>query len=316
MNPSLKALQAFEAAARTGSFVAAARELSVTSAAVSQLVRSLERQIGRELFVRQHRGVVPSEAGHEILPRLHAAFEELDSVSRQLAGTTLPVRLTVSVPPSIASGWLARRVASFVEGTRALDIALRSDDDPVSFERDRIDIRMSYGRFHYRGRNTSELLLDAVHPVCSPAFLERHGPIDTVEALSRVPLVHTDWGPASATFPSWRTWFEAAGLPLDERRPPRGPLANSSKVALDLAISGLGVALVQGLLAAGPVGRGTLVVTSGHALTLAQPYCLTIAESSLEREVVTRFGAWFRDECAASVGRMTRVAAAARPASS
>ena len=50
--PSLKGLQAFEAAARTGSFAAAAEELSVSAAAVSQLIRTVEEQIGRKLFHR------------------------------------------------------------------------------------------------------------------------------------------------------------------------------------------------------------------------------------------------------------------------
>ena len=309
MTPSLKALQALETTARTGSFVAAGRELSVTPAAVSQLVRSLERQIGRELFVRAGRGVVPSEAGREVLPRLHAVFEELATVSHQLAGTSMPTRLTVSVPPSIASGWLSRRIAGFVSMSRSLDISLRSDDDPVYFERDGIDIRMSYGRFDYRGQRTSEVLLDAIHPVCSPLFLERHGPFERPEALIEHPLVHTDWGPSAATFPSWDRWFESAGIAASERHLPRGLQVNSSKVAVDLASEGLGVALVQGLLAAAPLERGQLVVAFPHALTLAHPYCLTLFERGLDRDPTIRFDAWFRDECATSVARATRFAA-------
>ena len=308
MNPSLKSLQAVEAAARTGSFSAAAVELSVTPAAVGQLVRSLEERIGRRLFVRVARGVVPSEAAHEVLPRLRAVFAELDTLSRELVGTAPRTPLTVSVPTSIASGWLGRRVAAFAAapGTPALDISIRSDDDPVFFERDRIDVRMSYGPFHYRARETREVLLDAVYPVCSPAFLARHGPRLALADLADVPLVHTDWGPAAATFPSWTRFLESAGLAPPARRHPRGSAANSSMVALELAIAGLGVALAQGLLAAEPVSNGALVVPVPHALPLSQPYCLTLADGGLDRDVVVRFDAWFRDECARSVDRMRR----------
>lgn len=314
MGWSLKALQAFEAAARTGSFAAAAHDLSVTPAAVAQLVRSLERQLGRQLFVRVHRGVVPSDAAHEVLPRLHAVFEELDLVCRRLAGTTLPSRLTLSVPTSIASGWLSLHIAAFLATADSLDVSIRSDEDPVAFERDRIDVRMSYGRFHYRGHGTSEVLLDAVYPVCSPGFITRTGPIDALPRLAEVPLVHTDWGPAAATFPSWARWFESAGLDVDFRHARRGPQADSSKVALELAAAGLGVALVQGLLAADAVRRGALVLAFPHALPLAQPYCLTLSEHAMERDVVRRFDAWFRDECAASVRRMEREIGRARAA--
>ena len=50
--PPLNALRAFEAVARAMSFQAAARELSVTPAAVSYQVRQLEEHLGLELFHR------------------------------------------------------------------------------------------------------------------------------------------------------------------------------------------------------------------------------------------------------------------------
>lgn len=75
--PSLRGLQAFEAAARTGSFAAAAEELSVSAAAVSQLIRIVEEQVGRKLFHRANRRVVLSEVGVEMLPRLTMAFQEI-----------------------------------------------------------------------------------------------------------------------------------------------------------------------------------------------------------------------------------------------
>ena len=104
-SPSLKGLQAFEAAARTGSFAAAAEELSVSAAAVSQLIRTVEEQMGRQLFHRVSRKVVLTEAGVEMLPRLTMAFQEIGSVSRELGGDAFRPRLVVSVPPSMAMGW-------------------------------------------------------------------------------------------------------------------------------------------------------------------------------------------------------------------
>ena len=51
----LSALRAFEAAARLGSFKAAAEELAVTPTAVSHQIRALEAQAGLALFERQVR---------------------------------------------------------------------------------------------------------------------------------------------------------------------------------------------------------------------------------------------------------------------
>ncbi len=299
--PSLKGLQALEAAARTGSFAAAARELSVSPAAISQLIRSLEDQVGHKLFYRVNRGITPTEAALEILPRLSAAFEELKYVSNRIAGSGQRSRLTVSVPPSMASGWLSLRIAEFVALHGSVDISLRGEVDPVAFERDRIDIRMSFGGFHYRAHGSREIVTDAVLPVCSPAFMARHGPFDSAESLADLPLIHTDWGPASASIPAWRHWFQAANAAVEPNLA-GGIVVNSSADAVNLAISGLGVALCQGLMAAGPVETGQLLCAFDRSISQQQPYCLTIPQRSASRPVVSTFEDWLTRTCIEAVG--------------
>ena len=66
--PPLNALRAFEASARLGSFVAAAAELRVSPAAVSQQVRNLEQYLDMTLFQRLARGLVLTEQGRDYLP--------------------------------------------------------------------------------------------------------------------------------------------------------------------------------------------------------------------------------------------------------
>ncbi|TIO07471.1 LysR substrate-binding domain-containing protein [Mesorhizobium sp.] len=299
--PSLRGLQAFEAAARCGSFAAAAEELSISAAAVSQLIRTIEDQMGRKLFHRVNRSAVLTDAGREMLPRLTTAFEEIGSVSRELSGAEFRSRLVVSVPPSMAMGWLSTRLASFVASHGAVDISLRGEDDPVSFDRDPIDIRLSYGRSHYRDQATEDIVRDAVYPVCAPLMARGISDLEGAAAFARLPLIHTDWGPTGASFPSWRRWFEAAGIE-SSRASQRGLSANSSRAALDLAISGLGVALAQGVFCAEAVEDGRLVRPVAQALELRQPYCLTIPQRSLRRDVVAAFRQWLIDECLRSVG--------------
>ncbi|MGX8008724.1 LysR substrate-binding domain-containing protein [Mesorhizobium sp. ORM8.1] len=292
--PSLRGLQAFEAAARTGSFAAAADELSVSAAAVSQLIRIVEEQLGRKLFHRVNRRVVLTEAGVEMLPRLTLAFQELGSVARDVGDAFRP-KLVISVPPSMAMGWLSERLAGFVLSHGAADISLRGDDDPVPFDRELIDIRLSYGP-HYREHPTQEIVKDAVYPVCAPELADGiRSP-----ALAGMPLIHTDWGPTGASFPSWRNWFEVAGIE-PARSAQRGLSANSSRAALDLAISGLGVALAQGIYCAQALQDGRLVRPATQSLELRQPYCLTIPERSARRDVVVAFRQWLIGECVRAV---------------
>lgn len=297
--PSLRGLQAFEAAARSGSFAAAAQELSISAAAVSQLIRTIEDQMGRKLFNRVNRRVVLTDAGREILPRLTTAFGEIGSVSRELGGAEFRSRLVVSVPPSMAMGWLSSRLAGFVAAHGAVDISLRGEDDPVSFDRDLIDIRLSYGHSHYRDQATEDIARDAVYPVFAPDLVATNRSLDGT-ALTGLPLIHTDWGPTGASFPSWRNWFEAMGIEPG-RAAQRGLSANSSRAALDLAISGLGVALAQGVYCAEALEDGRLVRPLAQALELRQPYCLTIPERSARRDVVAAFRQWLIEECVRTV---------------
>jgi LysR family transcriptional regulator, glycine cleavage system transcriptional activator len=307
--PSLRALQAFDAAARNGSFAVAARELSVSPAAISQLVRTLEDQVGRKLFHRLNRRVVLTEAGREVLPRLATAFDELRSVSRELSGSDIRPTLVVSVPPSLLMGWLSMRIATFLALHGAVDIALRGEEDPVPFERERIDIRLSYGSAHYREHETLAIASDAVLPLCSPGFLDRHGPFADAGKLLATPLIHTDWGPTAAQYPTWWNWAKAQGLSAG-RELRHGLTVNSSRAALEAAASGVGMVLGQGIYAAEPVKESRLVVALNRPLGLSQPYCLTVPSQSARKPVVSWFRDWFVGEC---TGAVDAFAAGERP---
>ena len=60
-------LDAFFSAVRNKSFSAAARELHITQAALTQRIKGLETDLGVALFVRKPRGVEPTAAGTRLL---------------------------------------------------------------------------------------------------------------------------------------------------------------------------------------------------------------------------------------------------------
>ncbi|RVA74074.1 transcriptional regulator, partial [Mesorhizobium sp. M7A.F.Ca.US.006.04.2.1] len=68
------------------------------------------------------------------------------------------------------------------------------------------------------------------------------------------------------------------------------------------AISGLGVALAQGIYCAEALEDGLLVRPLAQMVELRQPYCLTIPERSARRDVVDAFRQWLIDECRRAVG--------------
>ncbi len=280
--------------------IAASEELGITAAAVSQLIRTLEEQVGRKLFHRTNRRVVLTEAGMDVFPQLLNAFGDLRSVAREFNGGERRSSLVISVAPSVAMGWLSSRLPDFIRSFGPVDVSLRGEDDPVPFERERIDFRLSYGRSHYPQHHVEEIVTDAVYPVCSPAFLAEYRHSISAADMSGTPLIHTDWGPSSAQFPSWRTWFEKVGLTPDNRIQ-RGITANSSMAAIDLACGGLGIVLGQGLFCASMIETGRLVLATTRKIPLANPYCITLPQRSAQRPVVTSFKTWFTQQCMVSV---------------
>ena len=108
--PPLEWVRAFEAAARLGSFTAAAAETGLTQPAVSQRIGQLEKHLGAQLFIRQARTIALTVEGETWLPHVQAALREL-SDSSDLLFSRGRQRLTISASQSVISMWLAPRLS-------------------------------------------------------------------------------------------------------------------------------------------------------------------------------------------------------------
>jgi LysR family glycine cleavage system transcriptional activator len=83
--PPLNALRVFEAAARLGTFSAAAVELAVTQGAVSRQIRLLEDRLGLALFRRAGRRVHLTQEGRDDQATVCAALEKIAAKTAQLS---------------------------------------------------------------------------------------------------------------------------------------------------------------------------------------------------------------------------------------
>ena len=120
--PPLAAIRAFEAAARTENFTAAAAELGMTQAAVSYQVKSLEERLGAPLFVREKGRARLTPLGARLLPALSSAFDAIEAAfaSHREEDESL---LTITTTHTFANTWLAWRLGGFqMEHT---DLAVR-----------------------------------------------------------------------------------------------------------------------------------------------------------------------------------------------
>src|ERR1700754_61753 len=105
MRPSLESLRVLEACVSLGSFARAAERLFITPAAVSLRIRTLESELGRPLFVRAGRRVVPTAAATVLADRIRDALIDITDALDEFRAVAPQLRVTA--PPTFASRWLA-----------------------------------------------------------------------------------------------------------------------------------------------------------------------------------------------------------------
>ena len=307
--PSGNALRAFEAAARHTSFVAAADELAVTPAAVSQQVRQLEQLLGVELFRRLPRGLVLTECGRAALPELPKGFAHLARAVEDMRGGSLAGPLIVSAIPSFAARWLVPRLPGFAQAYPDIDPTLRAELRNVDFTKEDVDLGIRYGGGVYPGLFTRLLLTEEVFPVCAPSLISGPRPLRRIEDLRHHTLLHDRQLSSDEPTLVWAKWLRDAGIgDIDLAR---GPGFTDAVMMMDAAARGMGVALGRSALVADDLLTGRLV----RPFPMARPadyayYAVTPEGHERHPRVRTRSEArWQRSEA-------LRLRASSRPSSS
>ncbi|WEK57129.1 MAG: LysR family transcriptional regulator [Candidatus Brevundimonas phytovorans] len=249
--PSLNALRAFEAMARTGSATLAGAELNVTHSAVSRQVKALEAQMGVRLFEGPRHALSLTRAGRDLLPGLTVAF---DGVAAAVArARSAGQDLHVAVNASLSVKWLIPRLADF--GRRHPEIRVHLVDlapHAVSHRGADVVLRLLDPE-RIAALKAEVVIANAVGPVIAPALAGG----DARAAVLNAPRLTARTHPAG-----WKDWSALSGqtsTATSER-----PVAHLHFV-LDAALSGWGAAVLPWALAAEAVTDGRLLAPFGFS---------------------------------------------------
>jgi LysR family transcriptional regulator, glycine cleavage system transcriptional activator len=297
--PPLSALRAFEAAARHLSFSKAADELSVTPGAISHQIKALEDYLKINLFHRRPGALELTEAGAALAPGLIRGFREIHAAVDSFVEYDLGGLLTVSATPSLAALWLVPRLSRFYSQHPEIDVRLDANAELVDFARDDVDIAIRYGPGGYEGLKSELLFEHCVTPLCSPALIERK-PVRSPDDLSRHSLLHVEWRSMADGMPNWAMWLKAAGATRVD--PTRGLRFNDGNLALQAALAGQGVALLDESLARPHIREGRLV--RPFDINIAGPgrfaFWIVGPERTWRKPKIKAFRAWLMAEVRAS----------------
>ncbi|GJM11429.1 MAG: transcriptional regulator [Lysobacteraceae bacterium] len=289
--PPLRALRAFEAAARHMSFTAAAAELHLTQAAISHQIKVLEERLEIKLFRRFNRSLELTEAGQMYLPAVRDALTRLAQGTERLLSQLGHGVLTVSVLPSFASKWLVPRLWRFRDMHPEIDVRVSAFEWLVDFEKDGIDVAIRYGAGNWAGVRADPLLTEDVFPVCSPALLTGDHPLRKPSDLRFHTLLHDDFSRED-----WKLWLLAVGNTSID--PSRGLSFSHTSMMLEAALSGHGVALGRTPLVQDDLINGRLVKPFELSLQGDYAYYVVTPEEQAHLPKVVAFREWLMSEVA------------------
>jgi LysR family glycine cleavage system transcriptional activator len=252
--PPLKALLAFSTASRHGSFAQAGAELGVTPSAISHQIQQLEAFLAVRLFRRHAGRAVLTHAGRLYANELETAFAAISRATDIVAPPLRQGHLVVAASPSFAAKWLQPRLPGFLRANPDTAIRVSTLADGADLESGQFDLAIVYGARPDTKKHVEPLPSERVRPLCSPALAAAAG-LRLPDDLARVTLIH------SANAHTWADYLRHIGH--GGLRRGKEIWLDRSAMALDAAVSGLGVVLESDLLAWEEVRAGTLVAPFG-----------------------------------------------------
>jgi LysR family glycine cleavage system transcriptional activator len=284
--PSMKALHAFESAARHGSFMAAAEELAVSAGAVSYQIKQLESSLGTHLFERRTRHVVLTGNGEKLFATIHRQLQELDTTIGQIAPARSSGSLTVSVSTYFVTRWLSPRMGRFITEHPNIVIRLQHSVNDPGFTPDQTDIAIKWGDGQWTNSHSELLLALPMMAVCAPSLKRGRNALTGIDQLHRHTLLRDQ-----DTADLWNEWLVQAGRP---ELTANGPVIVDPNVRVQAAID------KQGLILANPlindlIKSRQLCEPFNHRLE-GYGYYLVYNQRMTGNRVLTAFKNWLQNE--------------------
>lgn len=279
----LHELLAFESAARNGSFLRAADELSVTQSAVSHRVINLEKRLGVILFVRKGRGIALTEDGGRYLEGVSGALTSLWAAGEDLRIAEHSI-IRVAFAPSIGVVWLLPNLPEFMRSNPAVQVDVATVAMPEDVSRGEWDVLVHLGGGGGDDSRRVHLLTDEALVVARPGFLEggRHE-IDVSDLATVTVLRHT--------LLNWTSW--AVGAFNVKVEAARNMYFDDSITMLEAAASGAGIALTTKVAASPYLKSGGLVQAHPYVLKDSEYYA-EISEAGELKPASRSFIEWLR----------------------
>lgn len=293
--PPLKSLKGFEATARLGSVRGAAEELNLTHPAISHQIQTLEDSLAVKLFVREGRHIRLTDAGKEYYQIVRQALAILISGTEQVRSNISQPSLRVQTYITTSIRWLAPRLPKFNKKHPDIELDVSTYNANWGFDEKHADIAIIYKTDDLPDHLSWQPIFESsVFPVCSPEFLAELPSSPKPYELNQYPLISVY---TENKYWNWEDWFDSIDdNPKTHNTDLKILEVDTLAAALEMAIVGEGIALVNGPFADKDIASGRLVIPVSHQDKGAGEWGIVYHKNLAKDQRVTTFIQWLLEQ--------------------
>jgi len=283
----LSSLRVFVAVAEHLNFTRAADALGVTASAASMQVQALEDYLRVPLFRRNGRQVQLTPDAEALRPKVEQALADLERAIDEARADRGAGPLRITMLASFLAQWLLPRLRDFTAKHPAVDVQVHTSTDLVDFVKTGIHAGIRFGGGTWPRLHSEKIVGEWLVPVCTPALLDKLGPVASANDLTHYRLLHSTYEP-------WTAWLLDGGP--EEVWPTSGAAFDDAVAIVRAAEDGQGLALARWSLVADEVKGGRLAVASPRIVASAHAYYFVCPPSHLTLDKVALFRDWLRTQ--------------------
>lgn len=257
----LGSLNAFVQAAESRSFVAAGRQLGVSSSAIGKAVARLEERLGVRLFHRSTRSITLTTEGAQFLDRCRRIFCEIEAAELELSQAQGAPRGKLRVSLPLVCMLITPAIGAFMRAYPEIEMDLDFTDRLVDVIDEGFDAVIRTGETRDSRLMTRTLGSFSHRLVGSPDYFAHHGVPQHPQELKAHACLHHKY-PSTGKLERWplRSGDENAEISL-----PVTATASTIEPLICLAEQGFGIACLPQFAVHRPLSEGTLItVLDGH----------------------------------------------------
>lgn len=248
--------------------------LGVTRSALSHRVAELERQLGVTLVRQVGRCAKLTDDAQSLLAVMGDALDRIEAAVAPLRRRNGQLR--ISTVATFASHWLIPRLPDWQRQNSSIELAISTTTRTVDLAAEDFDCAIRHGLAGWEGLSATLLFRETLLPVAHPDVAELAVTSTIIRARSR--------------FRDWNRWWRASGKHGDPLG--RSMVVETRAQAMDAALAGAGIAIMDAAYAAPHIASGRLRAL-GTTVHLPEGYYFVTKDVPKPgSEMIKRLEAW------------------------